>query len=77
MTMEYKYNTVALALEKIRYVHYTSIVIYVDLKLQRVHTKYPCFLCLWDSRDKIHHWVRQEWPKREDIIVGGNNVIYL
>ncbi|GBL92369.1 hypothetical protein AVEN_174669-1 [Araneus ventricosus] len=39
------------------------------------HTKYPCFLWLWDSRDKTHHWFRKEWPKRENMDVEEKNVI--
>ena len=38
-------------------------------------TKYPCFLCMWDSRAKNEHWIRKEWPKRQNLIVGSANVI--
>lgn len=79
--MKEEYNTIALVLEKIKY-HEHQWVICVDLKMvnfllgqQGGYTKYPCFLCLWDSRDKIHHWVRKEWPKRENMDVGEKNVI--
>ena len=30
------------------------------LRLQGGYTKYPCFLCLWDSRADDQHYVRQE-----------------
>ena len=31
-----------------------------DLKVLRIlqgYTKYPCFLCSWDSRAKNEHWI--------------------
>ncbi|GAB0089262.1 hypothetical protein DMENIID0001_037800 [Sergentomyia squamirostris] len=28
--------------------------------------KHMCHLCLWDSRDRKHHYVLKEWPKRLD-----------
>ena len=40
-------------------------VICVDIKMvnfilgqQSGYTKYPCFLCLWDSRGNAQHWVK-------------------
>lgn len=76
-----EYDTIALVLKKIKY-HEHQWVICVDLKMvnfllgqQSGYTKYPCFLCLWDSRDKKNHWVKKEWPKRENMVVGQKNVI--
>ena len=31
--------------------------------LQSGYTKYCCFLCLWDSRDRKVHYSRKEWPE--------------
>ena len=42
---------------------------------QSGYTKYPCFLCLWDSRAKQEHWIKRVWPERTEMIVGKNNVI--
>jgi hypothetical protein len=39
---------------------------------QSGYTKYPCFLCLWDSRAKHEQWARKDWPPREYMVVGGN-----
>ena len=39
------------------------------------YTKYPCFLCYWDSRAISQHWVKKNWPEREDLTVGDKNVI--
>ncbi len=43
--------------------------------LQSGNVKYPCFLCLWDSRDRHSHWIRKDWPKRSEWKVGSHNVI--
>ena len=57
-------------------------MICVDLKIvnfllgqQSDYTKYPCFLCYWDSRDKGNHWTKQDWPVRDRLNVGEKNVI--
>jgi hypothetical protein len=42
---------------------------------QSGYTKFPCFLCLWDSRAKSDHWIKTDWPEREDLTVGKKNVI--
>ena len=39
------------------------------------YTKYPCFLCYWDSQATSQHWVKKDWPVREDLMVGDKNVI--
>ena len=31
---------------------------------------------MWDSRAKNEHWIRKEWPKRQNLIVGSANAIY-
>ena len=42
---------------------------------QAGYVKYPCFLCLWDSRADDQHWQRKDWPVLEELVVGENNVI--
>ena len=39
------------------------------------YTKFPCFLCLWDSRARDKHWVQKDWPKRTTLNVGDKNII--
>jgi hypothetical protein len=39
------------------------------------HTKFPCFLCEWDSRARDEHWIRKDWPQRESLTVGTKNVV--
>ncbi|KAI5696331.1 hypothetical protein M8J76_008968 [Diaphorina citri] len=79
--MKEEYNNIAVVLNKIKY-HDHGWVICVDLKMvnfllgqQGGYTKYPCFLCLWDSRDKKHHWLKKDWPERGTMVVGEKNVI--
>jgi len=38
-------------------------------------TKYCCFLCDWDSRDKKNHCVIELWPKRTSLTPGEKNVV--
>jgi len=45
------------------------------LRQQGGYVKYPCFLCLWDSRADDQHWQRKDCPVREELVVGENNVI--
>jgi len=39
------------------------------------YTKYCCFLCEWDSRDKKNHYVNRLWPKRTSLTPGEKNVV--
>ncbi|KAI6651260.1 hypothetical protein LOD99_5407 [Oopsacas minuta] len=71
-----EYHNVKEILEIINYSAH-DWVICVDLKMvnfllgQRSgFTKYPCFLCYWDSRDRNQHWIREKWPPRECLKVG-------
>jgi len=45
------------------------------LGLQGGYTKYPCFLCLWDSRADKQHYVQRNWPKRSGLEPGSHNVV--
>lgn len=50
-------------------------VISMLLLQQGGYTKYPCFLCEWDSRDKTQHYTRKEWPARAELIPEANNIM--
>ena len=57
-------------------------MICVDLKMinfllgqQSGYTKYPCFLCYWDSKDKTNHWTKKDWPVRDRLNFGEKNII--
>ena len=42
---------------------------------QSGYTKHPCFLCMWDSREKANHWVKKDWRPRITIRAGEENII--
>ena len=74
------YENIKVVLELISYTEHQWIIC-VDLKMvclllvqQSGYTKYPCLLCLWDSRARQEHWVQKEWPIRKEINVGDRNI---
>lgn len=76
-----EYQNIKMVLEKISYAQHQWPVC-VDLKMvnfllgqQGGYTKYPCFICLWDSRARHQHWITKIWPLRENMEVGKANVI--
>jgi len=65
-TPKEKYSEIKFVLEKISYYEHNWIIC-VDLEmvgfplgLQCGYTKFPCFLCLWDSRARAQHWIKQD-----------------
>jgi hypothetical protein len=67
-------------LKKIKY-HEHEWQICCDLKViglllgqQRGYTKYPYFLCEWDSRATDKHWDIVHWPERRQLQTGSKNV---
>ena len=76
-----QYEHIKLVLDLLQYKEH-NWVICVDLKMVNFllgqeggYTKYPCFLCLWDSRAKGKHWNQRTWPVRASMTVGEKNVI--
>ena len=49
-------------------------VITLLLGLQLRYTKFPCFLCKWDSTGKAHHYVNRIWSARKILEPGHKNV---
>jgi len=47
------------------------------LGMQLGYTKYCCFLCDLDSRDKKNHYVNKLWPKRTSLTPGEKKVVNL
>ena len=39
-------------------------VIAILLGMQLEYTKFCCFLCMWDSRDRSSHYIIEGWPAR-------------
>ena len=65
-TLKEKYSDIKFVLEKIGYYKHNWIIC-VDLKmvgfllgLQGRYTKFPCFICLWDSRAREQHWKQKK-----------------
>lgn len=80
--MKETYENMKLVLEKIQYNKF-SFKLCGDLKvialllgLQLGFTKYCCFLCEWDSRDRNNHYHKKDWPKREGLTPGEKNVLH-
>ena len=78
--MSETYENIKLVLEMIKY-HEHNWLICADLKvvalvlgLQGGYTKYPCFLCLWDSRADASHFTQKMWPRRDEFLPGVRNV---
>ena len=46
----------------------------MTLKWMDWYTKYPGFLCLLDSRTDDQHYVRQEWPLRQELKPGSHKI---
>ena len=81
VTLKENYENIKVVLERLKYwVH--QWLICVDLKIvnfllgqQGGHTKYPCFLCYWDSTANEEHGVRKERPTRNTIKPGEKNIV--
>ena len=81
-SLKEKYDSVKYVLEKISYCQH-EWEICVDLKngefsigQQSGFTKYPCFLCMWDSRDRSQHYTKKYLPARDETVPGrSNNII--
>ena len=67
--MKESYESMKLLLGKIKYDKFKwklcgdLKVVALLLGMQLGYTKYCCFLCKWDSRDKKNHYVNKLWPK--------------
>ena len=81
VVLKESYDNIKLILQKVKYEdHVWSIcgdfkVIGLLLGQQSGFTKFPCFLCEWDSRDRISHWEKKEWPSRQTFTPGIKNII--
>ena len=76
MVAKEHYLNVKMVLNKLGYNEH-NWAICVDLKMVNFllgqlggYTKYPCFLCYWDSRATTQQWVKKDWLAREDLAVG-------
>ncbi|GBO16541.1 hypothetical protein AVEN_150121-1 [Araneus ventricosus] len=79
--MKETYESMEMLLTKIKYTEH-KWAICGDLKViglllgqQSGFTKFPCFICEWDSRDRESHWIKKIWPKRQEWIHGKKNIL--
>ena len=49
-------------------------VVALLLSLQKRYTKYPRFLCLWDSRAHSKHFTQKVWPSSKTFLCGIYNM---
>ncbi|GBP20667.1 hypothetical protein EVAR_50923_1 [Eumeta japonica] len=42
--------------------------------MQGGYTKYPCYICLWDSRADALHYQQHSWTQRSEFQIGQHNV---
>jgi hypothetical protein len=81
--MKETYDNMSLLLNKICYRQYNwSVcgdlkVITILMGMQTGYTKYCCFICEWDSRDKEHHYIKKNWPVRDRMEPGNKNVLHV
>jgi len=74
--MKESYENIKLHLEKIKFDEFKwklcgdLKVVALLLSAQLGYTKYCCFVCEWDSRDKKNHCVNKLWPKRTSLMPG-------
>ncbi|GBM27627.1 hypothetical protein AVEN_35282-1 [Araneus ventricosus] len=68
--LEENYNDLSMILEKINYQEHRWMVcggfkmLTIFLDHQAGYTKYPCFLCVWDSRARDLRWTKTDWSLR-------------
>ena len=73
-TLKEKDEAVKYVLEKIGYYQHKWFIC-VDLKIAKFllgqlsgFTKYQCFLCMWDSRDRAQHYMKKYWLLRAELV---------
>ncbi|GBO06477.1 hypothetical protein AVEN_130198-1 [Araneus ventricosus] len=69
--LEENYNDLSMIFEKVKYQEHRWLVC-GDFKMltmllgqQAGYTKYPCSLCLWDSRARDLYWTKHGWSLRD------------
>ena len=75
-----EHDNIRILLEKIKYADHQSKscealkIVTIILGEQEGFTKNPCFLCLWNSRDREKDYKQNKWPTKNEMIPGSNNV---
>jgi len=81
VNMNEEYQSLKLVLKKIKYTEH-NWQICGDLKIltillgqQSGFTRHPCFLCLWNSRDREKHYTNYKWTARASLFPGSENIL--
>ena len=48
----------------------------MPLGQQSGFTKYPCLMFKRDSRNRINHWIKRDWPVRKSLTPGYRNGLH-
>lgn len=82
VVLKEEYENIKIILNKLKYSEHNWQVC-GDLKIitillgqQSGFTKFPCFICEWDSRARKEHYIKKDWPLRENLTPGSLNVIH-
>lgn len=77
VVLDEEYHNLELLLQKLKYGR-NQWQLCGDLKIftillgqQKGNTSFPCFICEWNSRARVEHYVKQDWPLRKELIPGG------
>ena len=74
VTLKETYETLKTLLTSIKYDEHKRLIcgdlkaIAILLGLRSRYSKFSCFFCLWDSRADSEHYVRKEWPTRDQFL---------
>ena len=49
-------------------------VVVLVMGLRLGYTKYCCFLCEWNNREKDSHYIKKDWPLCQSLTPGVKNV---
>ena len=80
MHLREDYDDMRMVMDLLKY-HAHNWIICVDLKIvnllgqRKGFTKFPCFLCMRDSRARDIHWIQKDWPIRDTLEAGMPNII--
>ncbi|GBM35497.1 hypothetical protein AVEN_257195-1 [Araneus ventricosus] len=75
------YNDLSMILEKVNSQEHCCMgcedfkMLIMLLAQHAGYTKYPCFLCLWNSRARDLHWTKTDWSLRGSLTPGEKDVI--
>ena len=81
MIMKDSYENLVVLLDRINYKDHNWMIC-GDLKIvcmllgqQAGYTKFPCFLCEWDSRARNLHWTQERWLSKGSLTPGTKNIL--